>query len=150
MIKNFEEVKTQLKELASIINQFKSEAVQLRIVELIFQGTETESEAGQEGVSSGLKAKKRRVKKKTQAAKKTPEKKVKRGKVGPATALDELIQEGFFKSPHTINGIITYCSSQRARIFKPNELSTPLARFVRNKKLKRAKNSDGQYQYKEF
>lgn len=36
MIKNFEIVKKQLSELAGIVNSFKSEAVQLRIVELIF------------------------------------------------------------------------------------------------------------------
>ncbi|MES1172570.1 MAG: hypothetical protein ABUL77_04985, partial [Bacteroidota bacterium] len=38
MIKNFEETKLQLAELATVLNSFKSEAVQLRIIELVFQG----------------------------------------------------------------------------------------------------------------
>jgi len=33
MIKNFEEIKKQLNELSTVINSFKSEAVQLRIIE---------------------------------------------------------------------------------------------------------------------
>jgi hypothetical protein len=37
MIKDFETVK-QLKELSDVINGFKSEAVQLRIIELLFKG----------------------------------------------------------------------------------------------------------------
>ena len=36
MIKNFEEIKEQLRELSEIVNSFTSEAVQLRIVELVF------------------------------------------------------------------------------------------------------------------
>jgi hypothetical protein len=35
-MKNFDQIKDQLKELAEIVNGFKSEAVQLRIVELVF------------------------------------------------------------------------------------------------------------------
>ena len=35
MISNFDEVKKQLSELSEVINKFKSEAVQLRIVEIV-------------------------------------------------------------------------------------------------------------------
>ena len=35
MISNFNEVKMQLAELSEVINKFKSEAVQLRIVEIV-------------------------------------------------------------------------------------------------------------------
>lgn len=35
---NFEEVKKQLAELSEVVNKFKSEAVQLRIVDLVFAG----------------------------------------------------------------------------------------------------------------
>lgn len=38
MFKDFETTKAHLTELAEIINKFKSEAVQLRLVELIFAG----------------------------------------------------------------------------------------------------------------
>ena len=38
MIANFDEVSRQLKELATVINTFKSEAVQLRIIEIVLAG----------------------------------------------------------------------------------------------------------------
>ena len=44
MIKNFDEIKEQLKELSGVINSFKSEAVQLRIVELVFGLSDEEDE----------------------------------------------------------------------------------------------------------
>ena len=43
MIENFEQTKKQLSELASVINSFKSEAVQLKIIELIL-GRQSEVE----------------------------------------------------------------------------------------------------------
>src|SRR5687768_5879979 len=43
MIKDFEATKRQLGELAEVINKFTSEAVQLRIVELIFGASPNEA-----------------------------------------------------------------------------------------------------------
>ena len=37
MIRNFEQVKKQLAELSGVVNNFKSEQVQLKIVDLIFR-----------------------------------------------------------------------------------------------------------------
>ena len=37
MIRNFEQVKRQLTELSGVVNKFKSEQVQLKIVDLIFR-----------------------------------------------------------------------------------------------------------------
>jgi hypothetical protein len=50
MLKNIDLIKKQLSELASVINLYKSEAVQLKLVELIFKHATEEAEAG-----SGLK-----------------------------------------------------------------------------------------------
>lgn len=155
MIKNFAGLRQQLEELSTVINSFKSEAVQLRIVELIFKGemdsgnddTGSNETAGQEG---GRKVSRRSSKKKASAKSGDPasSKKVARGgRKGPATILAELIEEGFFKTKRTINDVIQQASSQKARNFRPNELSSPLARFVRDKRLKRDKNADGQYEY---
>ena len=38
MIKNFDEVKMQLGELSDVVNKFKSEQFQLKIVDLVFRG----------------------------------------------------------------------------------------------------------------
>lgn len=61
--------------------------------------------------------------------------------------LNELISEGFFDQKRKILEIVKYCKDNKAVTFKTNELSTPLARLIKNKTLKREKNSDSQYEY---
>jgi hypothetical protein len=90
MIKNFAGLRQQLEELSTVINSFKSEAVQLRIVELIFKGemdsgnddTGSNETAGQEG---GRKVSRRSSKKKASAKSGDPasSKKVARGGAQP-------------------------------------------------------------------
>ena len=155
MIKNFEELKKQLEKLSSVINSFKSESVQLRIVELIFRGEINESDEEFGSSATPQRKSSRRRKKasrskgaaKDKQAKSAPKKKATGGKKGSATILGELIDEGFFQSKRAIKDIIEHADSQKARTFKANEISGPLTRFVRDKRLKRQKNSDGQYEY---
>jgi hypothetical protein len=45
MLKDLEQLKKQLAELAEVINSFKSEAVQLKIIEFIFKGGGSEAPA---------------------------------------------------------------------------------------------------------
>lgn len=147
MIQNFDGVKKQLQELAGVLNSFKSEAVQLRLIELIFQGTEVIGE-GEDKEHLRPKPAKRKV---VKAAKKQGAAKGKRsakaGRAGPATTITQLIEEGFFKSKRTINDIIEHARKKKARKFKANELSGPLARFVRDGRLDRDRNKDQQYEY---
>lgn len=153
MIKNFAELRKQLEDLSSVINSFKSEAVQLRIVELIFRGKseEDDPQPDAEALQSGGGRPRRRTPKKRTAVESgesgAAAKAVRGGRKGPATILDELIADGFFQKNRTIKDVIQHASSQKARIFKANELSGPLARFVRDKRLKRDKNADDQYEY---
>ena len=155
MIKNFEELKKQLKDLSSVINLFKSESVQLRLVELIFQGESIESNDKKNDALDPQQRKTRQRKTsspgkgtgKNANASSAPRKKAAGGRKGPATILSELIDEDFFKTKRAIKAIIEHASSHKARIFKANELSGPLARFVRDGRLKRLKNADGQYEY---
>lgn len=134
MIKNFNGLKKQLRELSAIINSFKSEAVQLRLVDLIFQGAEIMSK--EEGTGSRGNQRTTTKRKLTKATKKKAEAKDKKtvrvGRVGPATALTQLIGEGFFQSKRTITDIINHADKKKAYKFKANELSGPLARFVRD------------------
>jgi len=157
MIKNFEELKKQLGELADVINSFKSEAVQLRIVELVLHGVGTDQETGG-GVDteSSRPAKQRRRRAgKTRRSKSeddkndvvSPKRKASAARGGPAQALNELLGEGFFKEKRTIGQIIDHLGSKKARSFKPNELSTTLTRFVRDNRLKRDRNGEGQFEY---
>lgn len=145
MIKNFEEIKKQLSELSTVINSFKSEAVQLKIVDLIFGFEEEEVEQMPEETAS-----KRKVRKKKQTIKTGEElkKKVKSAPGGGAVSLLlKLFEEDFFKKPRTIGDLVNHADVSYAKKFKANEFSGKLARMVRAGQLKRTKNKDGQYEY---
>lgn len=153
MIENFEVVKQQLGELSDVINKFKSEAVQLKIIELVFKGAGFPPDE-ENGVKEDTSAVRRRMKRRkapkaTSAAqpgdgRKRPTPKAKG--TGAGAALDQFIQDGFFNQKRTIGAVVDHCET-KARNFKANELSGPLARLVRNDRLSRTKNADNQYEY---
>lgn len=167
MIKNFEEVRKQLAELAQVLNAYKSEAVQLRLVELIFSGAMPTAEKDAAGPSlaaslptvlPGRKKSRRKVAAKTSAKTlgghaggEQKEPKVRAAKTssrkGAKATLTQLVAEGFFKIPRTIGAIVEHCDHNLATKFGSNEFSGSLGRFVRAKTLKRAKNADNQYEY---
>lgn len=153
MLKDFDTLKSQLSELADIINKFKSEAVQLRIVELVLQGRTTPSSDLQvkpPALNTQPPRKKHaKPKKSTEsqpANSDAPKKKATAG-AGAKATLTKVYSEGFFKSARTINDILAHCETNLARRIKANEISGKLARMVRSNELKRVKNSDGQYEY---
>ena len=159
MIKNFDDVKRQLADLATVINAFKSEAVQLRIIELVLQGgnltgratsAPDEKTEGDGAPGPPKKAGSRRKAKVTSTTERAPSgaKTKRRGSgAGPVPTLELLINDGFFKKHQTIGQIVEHCGSSKARNFKPNEISGPLGRLVRGTRLKRQKNADGQFEY---
>ena len=152
MIKNFEEIKTQLKELSEIVNSFESEAVQLRIVELVF-GLETEQEQkGTAGDDAETVVKNRKAPRKKAATKANNGDKPKKSGNKPSgqgavATLGKLVEEGFFNQPKSIGDIVEHCDHNLARKFKANEFSGKLSRLVRDGSLTRTKNADSQYEY---
>jgi transcription initiation factor TFIIIB Brf1 subunit/transcription initiation factor TFIIB len=68
-------------------------------------------------------------------------------KKGPIFYLDELIKDGFFVKKRLLGEIIEHLKVNKAENLQPNELSTPLKRMIKSKRLMREKNSDGQYEY---
>lgn len=66
---------------------------------------------------------------------------------GAVAALSELVDNGFFNKPKTINDIVSHCEEKQARRFKSNEFSGKLGRLTRDGVLDRTKNGDGQYEY---
>lgn len=146
-MKNFEEIKEQLKNLAEVVNKFESEAVQLKIVEFVLS-----PEVEQRRKTSSSNSKRRSTRKKT-TVKPTDESQIKRASKksvgsGAVAALNKLIEEDFFKDPKTIGDIVEYCEHNMARKFKSNQFSGKLARLVRNETLIREKNSENQYEYR--
>lgn len=156
---NLDELQKRLKGIAEIVNAFKSESVQLRVVEVLL---------GQLGISNDIpttpslpqpaKTKHRRSTKKTSTASpktntepKTNETKRKptrsTSSPGPFAMINQLLTDGFFKSPRTIGAIVSHCGSSKGHHYKANECSPTLLRLLRDDKLKRMKNKDGQYEY---
>lgn len=82
-------------------------------------------------------------------AEKLAKKSASRGKAGLATAMSQLYDAGFFSSARTIADILSKLKHDLGRTFKQNELSPLLLRWLRSDKLKRNKNNDNQYEYKQ-
>ncbi len=150
MIENFETVKKELKELAGVINAFKSEAVQLRIVELILGASVIQENQVPEKETVPQKQKRKKQKAAAKSADvtgKDAKKKVASPGTGAVAAMTQLAEGDFFTKPRTIKDIIDHCSDNLARKFKSNEFSGKLARMTRNGELTRKKNADNQYEY---
>ena len=147
MIKNFDVIKEQLKELAGVINSFKSEAVQLRLIELVFEAAEggSDEESGRDAPAKEDRPRRQARKKaaKSPAAAATSKAKGS-GRPGGKAMLDRLHGEGFFKKPKTIKQLVEHCEHNLAFKYKQSDFSGPLGRLTRDGKLKRTKNSDKQ------
>ena len=70
-------------------------------------------------------------------------------KKGAYAVVTELLRDGFFKTPRTLNAIIEHAANDLGYHLKTNELPAPLLRYLRDKNLKRAKNNDKQFEYSE-
>jgi hypothetical protein len=149
MLKNFDELKKQLTELAGVINLYKTESVQLKIVELVFQRTSEGSDDITKTTATPKRSKRARrpTAKDGNAKESTKRSSNKSGKLGRIGVLNRLLTEGFFKSKKKIGDIADHCRLKLATTIKVTDLSGPLARFVRDGKLDREKNADGQYEY---
>lgn len=152
MIANFDEVKKQLKELADIINTYKSESVQLRIVEIVL-GTSFDYADEERETDADIQTPKRTAKRKRRAARPAVASPVEQTRKkntsgsGAIATLNRVFEEGFFKQSRTIGDITKHCEVNLARKIKQPEISGKLARMVRTGELTRKKNSDGQYEY---
>lgn len=151
MFENFEKTKGQLAELAEVINRFKSEAVQLRLLEILLGKTQFAAPAAQDDVERPTRRRRarRQPTTKTESTQNGEAKKKRSGSsgTGAIATLTKTYQEGFFSQPRTIGDICAHCETNHARRVKPNEISGKLGRMVRERQLSRTKNSEGQYVY---
>lgn len=156
MISNFEETKKQLAELAEVINGYKSEAVQLRLIEIIFSvgGGEDHEVSDQENDSDQEKKpppkRRRKAKAKSKAVGSTEKsgKKPAASGTGPQATLQKIFEADFFAEERLIGDICKHAKDDYAKTIKPNDISGKLARMVRNNELSRRKDGNGQYVYK--
>lgn len=150
MIEKLDSIKKHLSELAAVLNAFKSEAVQLRVLDFVL-GEESSEEFDDKPANTRASRKSRprraAAAKKMGGATSTTRKKAAAGTGAPAT-LNQLLAGTFFDKPRTINDVIEHCKHNLARTFKANEFSGKLGRMVRTGDLARKKNADKQYEYK--
>ncbi|WP_156844527.1 hypothetical protein [Leptospira wolffii] len=133
----------KLKSINDVVNSFKSESVQLRVLEYLLEEENYKSPTTQ---SSPKKKNKGIVKK--QSLPKEPKKKIsKKSRPGPGQIVDQLISEGFFNTKKSTTDIVQHCSKNLAYNYKANEIAITLTRSVRNGKLNRKENSEGTFEY---
>lgn len=151
MMQRLVDMKAQLSELATILNAFKSEAVQLRILEAVL-GKEsggkqlTDPEDTEHNGKTNARRKRKTKKPNGEAVAKS---KKASGSTGAVATLTQLLTGPFFDKPRALNDIIEHCKVKLGRPFKPSQLSGPLLIMVRKSELTREKNADNsQYEYK--
>jgi hypothetical protein len=149
---DLDELQKKLKAIADTVNTFKSEAVQLRIVEVLLGhlGENVSAPAAParrrkaSGQSRRPRAKSAAAGEMTKPARKSPRGS---GSPGAYAMINGLLGSGFFKTPKTISSIVEHCKTARGHHYKANECSPSLLRLLRDGKLTRKKNKDGQYEY---
>jgi hypothetical protein len=165
MIRNFERVKSQLNDLAEALNKFNSEAVQLKIIELLLGGTEkaevvekvekaaqvaevAEVQAtppAEKRKKPGRPSKKENVEKETKS--RTPRKRI-TDRPGPSTILKSLLETDFFTEKRTIGDIVQHCAEVHKYEYKSTDLSGTLAKLAKDGTLGRDKNPESnQFEY---
>jgi len=158
------ELQKQIKAIADVVNAFKSEAVQLRVVEaLLGQLGAPPAHVGSPPAPPPAKPAQRRKASKRAAASATPsvavaatpksDKPTRKASArsssspGAFAMISQLQGDGFFRSPQTISAIVKHCGTSKGHHYRANECSPALLRLLRDGKLTRQKNKDGQYEY---
>ena len=144
MSKHIDKLKKQLLEIAEIVNSFKSEAVQVKIIDKIFEVL-SESEKGDEGTGADLFAKKGRKRSDNYSDGSTISG---RKKLGATKVLNQLLTTDFFDRPQSISAIADICKSNFNSDFKTSELSGILLKLAKENKLRRERNdTNNRFEY---
>jgi len=137
MSKHIEKLKKQLTEIAEVVNAFKSEAVQLKIVDRLLDVLVDFDKADAEGADFLIK----KINKKTDDTENYPFS-ANRKKPGATKVLNQLLNSEFFHTAHSISSIAEYCKENFDSDFKTSELSGILLKLANEHKLKRERSKD--------
>jgi hypothetical protein len=149
VIRNFEEVRRQLADLVEIINGFKSEAVQLAIVEKLLDSHVLKSRVGLTDYTDDTPATDELAPKKNEASKLSVSATTRKssratGAKAPKAAIQALIAEGFFNTKQTAGMVKGHLGSKKAMPFGLGALQTALNRLVQSGTMKRDKHAETQ------
>jgi hypothetical protein len=139
MNKQIEKLKKQLIEISEVVNSFKSEAVQVKIIDKLFDAM-VESERGDTDSNEPF-TKKGRKQRSDYDTDNYPFSSG-RKKPGATKILNQLLSTDFFDSPQSISSIADFCKDNFSSDFKTSELSGILLKLAKEHKLKRERNND--------
>ena len=138
MSKHIEKLKKQLLEISEVVNSFRSEAVQVKIVDRLLDAM-IESEKGE---LEGTDAFNRKVRRTRQTDEDENHSNNGRKKPGATKVLNQLLMTDYFNSSHSISEIADYCKESFDSDFKTSELSGILLKLAKENKLRRERSND--------
>jgi len=144
MNKQIEKLKKQLIEISDVVNSFKSEAVQVKIIDKLFDAMNESDRVENDVHDLSKKSRKNRPDYDTDnypfsAGRKKP---------GATKVLNQLLASDFFDVPQSISSIADYCKGNFNSDFKTSELSGILLKLAKENKLKRERNdTNNRFEY---
>jgi hypothetical protein len=138
MSKHIEKLKKQLLEISEVVNSFRSEAVQVKIIDRLLDAM-LESEKGEIDGADVFSRKGRRIR---QGDDEINSSSAGRKKPGATKILNQLLLTDFFSASHSISEIADFCKENYDSDFKTSELSGILLKLAKENKLKRERSND--------
>ena len=138
MSKHIEKLKKQLLEISEVVNSFRSEAVQVKIIDRLLDAM-IESEKGDIEGGDVLSRRGRKIR---QGDDEENASSAGRKKPGATKILNQLLSTDFFSARHSIYEIADYCKENYESDFKTSELSGILLKLAKENKLKRERSND--------
>ncbi len=144
MSKQIEKLKKQLIDISEVVNSFKSEAVQVKIIDKLFDAM-VESDRGE---TDGHELYKKGRKQKADYDTDNYPFSSGRKKPGATKILNQLLSTDFFNVPQSISSIADFCKTNFNSDFKTSELSGILLKLAKENKLKRERNhNNNRFEY---
>jgi hypothetical protein len=147
MSKHIEKLKKQLMEISEVVNSFKSEAVQVKVIDRLLDAMvdfdKTESEGGE------IFNKKPYKQKQDNDGGYTSSRGAK--KPGATKVLNQLLSTDFFDTSRSISSIASFCKENFDSDFKTSELSGILLKLANEHKLRRERSiENNRFEYVRF
>lgn len=141
MSKHTEKLRKQLLEISEVVNAFKSEAVQVKIIDRLLDSIMESDRHDFDG--EAVKLQDRRGRKRQDYEDDGAESRIRgRKKPGATKILNQIIHTEFFDTPRSISAIANYCKDQYDSDFKTSELSGILLKLANEDKLRRERNNE--------
>ncbi|HVW12543.1 MAG TPA: hypothetical protein VHB54_01900 [Mucilaginibacter sp.] len=138
MSKHIEKLKKQLLEISEVVNAFKSEAVQVRIVDRLLD-TIVDTDRNDTEAVDPISKKGRRSR---TGEDEDNDSLNGRKKPGATKILNQLLMTDYFDTAHSISAIADYCKENYDSDFKTSELSGILLKLSKENKLRRERSND--------